>query len=357
MFSKRLFAGAGILLFFFSVRVASAQNLVLVWSDEFNGPANSAPDPTKWTFNTGAGGWGNNELEYYTSRRKNVFIDGQGNLVIKILNKKYTGPDDVSANYTSARMLTQGIFTQLYGRIEARIKLPFGQGIWPAFWMLGDNINTVNWPVCGEVDIMENIGSEPSTNHGSMHGPGYSGGSSLTGAYSLPGGAPLSDDFHIFTLDWSPAAVTFSVDGNAYETQTPGNVPPGDKWVFDHPFFLLLNVAVGGDYPGSPDSSSVFPQTMLVDYVRVYADTSQPTAILINSTATSSGALVVQGQNFVPGATILVNGKPVRTIFGSASSVASKKPASKIIGAGQTVTVQVKNPDGELSTPATVTVN
>ncbi|HEY6332389.1 MAG TPA: glycoside hydrolase family 16 protein [Blastocatellia bacterium] len=338
------------------VSQARAQNLVLVWSDEFNGPAGSAPDPTKWTYNIGAGGWGNNELEYYTRRRKNVYLDGQGDLVIQVLNKKYTGQDGVTADYTSTRMLTQGLFTQKYGRIEARIKLPTGQGIWPAFWMLGDNINTVNWPQCGEVDIMENIGSQPSLNAGSMHGPGYSGGQALTGTYTLPNGQIFAGDFHIFSIDWSPSAVTFSVDGNAYETQTPADVPTGDDWVFDHPFFLLMNVAVGGDYPGSPNSTTVFPQLMLVDYVRVYTDTTQPTAILINNTTLNGNALTVQGQNFVNGSKILINGTPTKTEFGSSTTLTAPK-AGALIGQGQTVTVQVKNPDAELSTPATITPN
>jgi beta-glucanase (GH16 family) len=357
MFKRYFFIVMAVSIFLLGVqRAASAQSLVLVWSDEFDGPANSRPDPTKWTFNTGAGGWGNDELEYYTARRKNVYVDGNGNLVIQALNKKYTGPDGVSANYTSARLLTQGLFTQLYGRIEARIKLPFGQGIWPAFWMLGDNINTVSWPTCGEVDIMENIGSEPSTNRGTVHGPGYSGGSGLTGAYTLPSGQVFSDDYHVFSIDWSPTAISFSVDGNVYETQTPSNAPAGAPWVFTHPFFILLNMAVGGDYPGNPNSNTVFPQTMLIDYVRIYADISQPTAILINSATISGSDLLITGQNFVKGAKILINGKATKAEFGSSTSLVGKN-AAKLIGQGQTVTVQVKNPDDELSTPAMVSNN
>lgn len=257
-------------LLFASVGPATAQERVLVWSDEFDGPAKSSPDSTKWSFDTGGGGWGNNELEYYTSRFQNAVIDGEGRLAISALNEKYTGPDNVTRNYTSARLITKGKFSQRFGRVEARIKLPFGQGIWPAFWMLGSDIDTAGWPNCGEIDIMEAIGREPSTNHGSLHGPGYSGGSSLSGAYTLPGGQRFSDAFHVFAIEWESNAIRFYVDGNLYQTRTPANVPAGARWVFDHSYFILLNVAVGGDWPGSPDATSTWPQSMLVDYVRVY---------------------------------------------------------------------------------------
>ncbi|MGH9765376.1 MAG: glycoside hydrolase family 16 protein [Blastocatellia bacterium] len=333
---------------------ASAQNLSLVWSDEFNGAANSAPDPSKWGFDIGGNGWGNNELESYTSRLDNAFLDGQGNLVIKVLHERYTGQDGITRNYTSARLLTQGKFTQRFGRFEARIKLPFGQGIWPAFWTLGDNITTVNWPNCGEMDIMENIGREPSINRGSLHGPGYSGGSSLTGAYTLPGGAVLSDDFHIFAIDWAPNILTFSVDGNVYETRTPADVPAGGTWVFDHPFFILLNVAVGGGYPGSPDSTTTFPQTMLVDYVRVYQDPALANSpILISSALISGKNLAVNGDGFVKGAVVTLNGVDQTTKYFSANSLLGKK-AGKKIASGQKVTIQVRNPDGSLSNQVSV---
>ena len=243
-------------------------NWVLTWSDEFNGPNGAAPDPGKWTPQTGGNGWGNRELEYYTARRQNVHQEN-GNLVIEAMREPFTGSDGVHRDYTSARIITQGHFAQKSGRFEARIKLPSGRGIWPAFWLLGDNIKTVSWPGCGEIDIMENIGSEPATNHGSMHGPGYSDDQSLTGAYDLPSGR-FSDGFHVFSLEWEPSAVRFYVDGHLYETRTPRDLP-GKPWVFDHPFFILLNVAVGGSWPGSPDASTVFPQRMLVDYVRVYS--------------------------------------------------------------------------------------
>jgi beta-glucanase (GH16 family) len=218
---------------------------------------------------TGGGGWGNNELETYTNRTQNGQVQ-DGNLVITANKETYTGTDGIARQYTSARIKTQGLFDQKNGRFEARIKIPQGQGIWPAFWMLGNNIGTVGWPNCGEIDIMENIGKEPDKVHGSMHGPGYAGGNSLTGTYAVPSGK-FGDDFHIFAIEWETSVVRFYVDGKLYETRTPADIPPGTSWVYDHPFFILLNVAVGGDWPGSPDNSTVFPQTMVVDYVRVYA--------------------------------------------------------------------------------------
>jgi beta-glucanase (GH16 family) len=257
-------------LLFASVGPSTAQERVLVWSDEFDGPAKSSPDSTKWSFEIGGGGWGNNELEYYTRRLQNALIDGEGRLVINALNENYTGPDNVTRSYTSARLMTKAKFTQRFGRVEARIKLPFGQGIWPAFWMLGSDIDSAGWPNCGEIDIMEAIGREPSTNHGSLHGPGYSGGSSLSGTYTLTGGQRFSDAFHVFAIEWESNAIRFYVDANLYQTRTPANVPAGARWVFDHSYFILLNVAVGGDWPGSPDATSTWPQSMLVDYVRVY---------------------------------------------------------------------------------------
>jgi beta-glucanase (GH16 family) len=246
----------------------------LVWHDEFDGAANTSPDSSKWTYDTGNLGV-NSELENYTNRTSNVRLNGNGQLEIVARNEKLGGWD-----YTSGRILTKGLFATTYGRIEARIRIPYGQGIWPAFWMLGSNIGTVGWPQCGEVDIMENIGREPAVNHGSAHGPGYSGGSALTASYTLASGR-LADDYHVYALEWSPEALSWSVDGNVYEMQKRGSQPIGSAWVYDHPFFLLLNVAVGGDWPGDPNASTTFPQTMSVDYVRVYKpsgpDTVPPT--------------------------------------------------------------------------------
>jgi beta-glucanase (GH16 family) len=244
----------------------------LTWSDEFEGPDGSAVDPTRWVHDVGGTGWGNNELEYYTDGTQNAVVTG-GNLVITATTagaSAYTCsyPANGPCEYTSARLLTQNKFSQEYGLFEARIQIPEGQGLWPAFWMLGANIATSPWPACGEIDIMENIGSEPTLNHGSLHAPGFPG-AGLTGAYTLPSGN-LGDAFHTYAVQWEPTAIRFYVDDQLYETQTPSDAPAGGTWEFDHAFFLLLNVAVGGSYPGAPDSTTVFPQTMKVDWVRVY---------------------------------------------------------------------------------------
>ena len=241
----------------------------LTWSDEFNGPNGSAPDPAKWKFDVGGDGWGNRELEYYTERPQNAFIE-DGHLVIRAIREDFTGADGVARHYTSARLKTQGIFAQAYGRFEARIKIPYGQGVWPAFWLLGNDLGKVRWPQSGEIDIMENIGREPSAIHGSMHGPGYSGNEGLTQAISLPGEQPFYEEYHLYAIEWEPNAVHFFVDSTKYATFTPANLAPELRWVFDHPFFVVLNLAVGGDWPGAPDESTVFPQSMLVDFVRVY---------------------------------------------------------------------------------------
>jgi beta-glucanase (GH16 family) len=246
----------------------------LTWSDEFNAPAGTAPDPGRWRYDIGGSGWGNNELQYYTNRTANAAHDGAGNLVITARRENPAGFGCWygSCQYTSARLLTAATFTQTYGRFEARLRVPQGQGLWPAFWMLGNNIGSVGWPTSGEIDIMENVGFEPSTVHGSLHGPGYSGGNPLTGQFALPGGQRFADGFHTFTVDWEPAAITWYVDGIQYSRKTPADAG-GNRWVFDHPFFLIMNVAVGGNWPGSPNASTVFPQTMVIDYVRVFAFT------------------------------------------------------------------------------------
>ncbi len=246
----------------------SLKGWTLVWSDEFDLANGSAPDARKWEEETGGGGWGNHELEYYTARRENSRVEG-GNLVIEARQEKYTGADGVTREYTSARLKTQKLFTRRYGRFEARIRIPAGQGMWPAFWMLGEDIGTTGWPGCGEIDIMENIGATPKQILGSLHGPGFSGGNSMHAAYDLPRGT-FADDFHVFAAEWEPKEIRFYVDGNLYERRTPADLPAGARWPFEHPFFILLNVAVGGDWPKSPDTTTKFPQKMLVDYVRVY---------------------------------------------------------------------------------------
>jgi beta-glucanase (GH16 family) len=240
----------------------------LTWNDEFDGPDGFAPDLSKWTIVTGGNGWGNNELEYYTARPANVQLQN-GNLVITAAHEDYIGAGQIARSYTSARLNTVGTFEQAYGRFEARIKVPFGQGIWPAFWLLGGDIQKTPWPACGEIDVMENIGREPATVHGTIHGPGYSGGKGIGAPFSIASGR-FADDYHLYAVEWEPNEIRFYVDGNLYETRTPADLPPGTKWVYDHPFFIILNVAVGGTWPGNPDDTSSFPQQMFVDYVRVY---------------------------------------------------------------------------------------
>ena len=237
----------------------------LVWSDEFDGAA-GALDASKWIPDLGVGpnndGWGNQQLEFDTGSTDNAALDGQGHLVITALKQAQGG-----RSYTSARLVTYGTFSQKYGRVEARMKLPAGQGLWPAFWMLGDNVleSGVGWPACGEIDIMELRGQEPSTAVGSLHGPGYSGGSALSDRYLLAG-AKFSDDFHVFAVEWDPSRISFFVDGERYRTFTAESVQTsGKRWVYDHPFFLILNLAVGGTFVGAPNAQTVFPATMTVD--------------------------------------------------------------------------------------------
>jgi beta-glucanase (GH16 family) len=326
---------------------AGAQSYMLRWADEFDGAAGSVPDQTKWNYDVGGNGWGNNELETYTRRSDNAFLDGDGHLVIKLIKETFTGQDGIRRDYTSARLLTKDKFTQRYGRVEARIKVPFGQGIWPAFWMLGANIAEVGWPACGEIDIMENIGREPAITHGSLHGPGYSGGSPLTGIYTLPAGQKFADDFHIFAVEWEPAAIRFYVDGNLYQTKTPADAS-GKRWVFDHPFFIILNVAVGGNFPGSPDDTTIFPQVMTVDYVRVYTDSRY--APKISNVTAEKKNLVVSGENFDDESFILMNGDFQKTLRNDVESgVLIGKKVAKRIESGQRVTIQVQNGDGQIT--------
>ncbi len=242
----------------------------LAWSDEFTQADGSSPDPVKWGYDIGNGGWGNNEQEYYTSRTNNARIEG-GQLVIEARQESYGG-----SSYTSARLLTRGKWSGTYGRMEARLKIPRGQGLWPAFWMLGTNIDSVGWPTCGEIDIMENIGREPTLVHGTIHGPGYSGGNGIGGPCSLANNAVFADDFHIYAIEWTPNQLKWFVDGQQFFVATPANLPQGTTWVFTQPQFLILNVAVGGNWPGYPDATTTFPQRMTVDYVRFYSYVPAP---------------------------------------------------------------------------------
>lgn len=238
----------------------------LVWSDEFDGTTGDPPNPENWTFDIGTGtdGWGNNELQYYTNRTENIHIDGKGSLVIKAIQEPFEG-----RNYTSARITTKGLKEFRFGRIEARIKAPFSQGLWPAFWMLGANIDGVGWPQTGEIDIMELRGQEPSTIIGSIHGPGYSGGDAISQSFQLFD-SRFDTEFHVFAIEWGSDFIDFFVDDRLYNRLTPADIPAGSDWVFDRHFFLLLNVAVGGNFVGPPSPNSRFPQSMLIDYIRVY---------------------------------------------------------------------------------------
>ena len=272
-------------------------NLTLIWADEFALPEGSSPDASKWSFDIGGNGWGNAEWQTYTSRTNNARIEG-GQLVIEAKQEAFTGPDNIQRNYTSARLLTKGKWSWTYGRMEARIKIPFGQGIWPAFWMLGANIDSVGWPACGEIDILENIGREPAIVHGTIHGPGYSGAGGIGGAYSLPGNVPFADDFHIYAVEWSTNQIKWFVDGQQYLSLTPANLPNGATWVYTQPQFILLNVAVGGQWPGYPDQTTIFPQRMTVDYVRVYSITNVSPA---SPNATVCGGNVLANPGFENG--------------------------------------------------------
>ena len=237
----------------------------LVWEDEFKGSAGSPPNPDFWTFDlgNGKGGWGNAELQYYTDRPENVALDGDGFLRIVARREAYEGSD-----WTSARIKTQGLFTTSYGRIEARILLPAGTGLWPAFWMLGSDIEELGWPLCGEIDIMEAKGRLPDESSGAIHGPGYSGGGAHFGTRAFPDGQSIDSDFHVYRIDWDPEHITWYVDDQLLFTAHPGDVT--GPWVLDHDFFLILNVAVGGIFDGPPDATTPDVNTMAVDWVRVY---------------------------------------------------------------------------------------
>lgn len=237
----------------------------LVWNDEFDGAAGTPPDPSKWSPTTGGGGWGNKQLDYDTNNQ-NAYQDGQGNLVLEARKGNpegyecWYGP----CQYTSAQISTKGHFSFTYGRLEARIKVPYGQGIWSAFWILGDNCETVGWPACGEVDVMENISNQPNILYGTVHGPSY-----FSGTYKLQHGK-FADDFHVFTLQWDPSHLSFFVDGVNYATLNKTSLPNQRDWVYDHPFHIILNAPVGGEWPGSPSATTAFPQKMSISYVRVY---------------------------------------------------------------------------------------
>ncbi len=250
---------------------------VLVWREEFNGPVGSRVDSTKWRHDLGDGcavgicGWGNTEKEFYTNASENVALDGHGHLIIVAR----TAPSGLACyygacRYTSAKITTHGRMLGGPGRVEARIKLPAGQGLWPAFWMLGASHPGTPWPKSGELDIMENKGSESTTTSSAVHGPGYSGQTPFAHRHPLRAGAS-ADGFHTYAVEWDSLHIRFLVDGGVHYVATRREVDQRGPWVFDQPFFVILNLAVGGHFDGDPASDAIFPATMLVDYVRVYA--------------------------------------------------------------------------------------
>lgn len=230
----------------------------LIWQEEFNG---ETINPQNWTFDLGAGGWGNGEAQYYTAREENAYLK-DGLLVIEARQEKYEG-----SYYTSARLKTQGLQSFQYGRVEGRLKVPAGKGLWPAFWMLGSKFNGSNWPNCGEIDIMEYIGKEPDLIFGTLHGPGYSGALGISQwnrqSYNI------ADDFHTYAIEWEPEEIRWFYDSVQYHKVNRSDI--GDReWVFEQPFFIILNLAVGGQFPGPIGLDTVFPTQLYVDYVRVY---------------------------------------------------------------------------------------
>ena len=237
----------------------------LTWSEEFDGEL----DLNVWTHEIGTGaekgldGWGNQELQYYTARPANARTEN-GYLIITALQEDYEG-----ASYTSARLISKEKKELQYGRIEASIRVPAGQGFWPAFWLLGSNLDEVGWPQCGEIDVMEAWGQQPAWIGGALHGPGYSGGASLSQSY-FDSNRSFDTDFHVVGIDWDQDQISWWVDGNVYHSVSRGSLKSHQQWVYDQPFFLLLNLAVGGNYVGSPNADTVFPAEYLVDYIRVY---------------------------------------------------------------------------------------
>jgi beta-glucanase (GH16 family) len=244
-----------------------AGDRILVWSDEFDGPREAPPDPSKWRHETGGDGWGNDELQHYTDELANACLDGKGNLAITVHR---LGPEraryDDDRQYTSARLVTKGLASFSYGLVKARIKLPPG-GLWPGFWMLGQDIDEVGWPACGEIDVMENFGDDMAVVHGTAHGPGYSE-PGITASHNA--GESLARQHHVYTVSWEPHEIRWYLDHHLYAALGPDDLD-GKPWVFDHEFYLLLNLAVGGTFSATPGPSVPFPQVMLVDFVRVYA--------------------------------------------------------------------------------------
>jgi beta-glucanase (GH16 family) len=253
-------------LFFFSTAIPAQETNKevwgLVWADEFDSPAINT---NNWRFDWGSNGWGNGELEYYTGRISNAYIE-DGKLVIQSLEQNYR-----DAEYTSARMKTQGKQSFRFGKIAARMKLPYGQGIWPAFWLMGEDVTNAysNWPICGEIDIFELVGSKPSTILAALHGPGFSGNEAFKKNYRLKNGR-FCDDFHVFSIEWDQNSIKWFIDETNFYSVLRKKIEESGTWVFDKDFFLLMNTAVGGKLSGYPDETTVFPQKFFVDWIRYY---------------------------------------------------------------------------------------
>lgn len=247
-----------------------------VWSDEFEGAAGTRIDDAKWTYDLGDGcsagncGWGNQEKEWYSDDPSNVALDGQGHLAIVARTASTGRPCHYGpCRYTSGKVKTKGRLAAKPGRVEARIKLPSGQGLWPAFWMLGDSFPQTPWPASGELDIMENHGSNSRSTSSAIHGPGYSGQTPFVHDHALTSGN-FAEDFHTFAVEWDATSIRFFVDGGVHYTVMRAEVEQKGAWVFDQPFYVILNLAVGGSFDGDPTSDAVLPAAMLVDYVRVF---------------------------------------------------------------------------------------
>ena len=244
----------------------------LAWSEEFDQPAGTPPSPAHWSHDSGAHGWGNAEMQNYGDDLEHAQIvadPAASNGTALQISLTYNGQGLSHGNFQSARLLTQGKVSFQYGYLEARLRLPSGQGVWPAFWMLGADIGEAGWPVCGEIDIMENRGDKPGWNVSSLHGPGYSGNSPLSGQFDLPNGQEFHQGYHTFGVLWKRDSITSLVDGTPYVAQTAADVP-GKTWAFNHSFFFLVNLAVGGHFFGLPNETTVFPQALRLDYIRVY---------------------------------------------------------------------------------------